>query len=67
MTQTINELMDRLKSLREFTVEIDIPNGLMLNGVVPFDAKIDGTKGIFKVLALTQDEADEKVFEFLNK
>ena len=67
MTQTINDLMDRLKKLKEFTVAVDIPDGLTFNGVIPFDTRIEGTKGIFKVLAISQEEADEKVFEFLHK
>lgn len=65
MTQTVNELMDRLKNLKEFSVEREIPDEFMFKGVIPFDIKITGTVGIFKVIALTQAEADAKVDEFI--
>ena len=65
MTQTINELMDRLKNLKEYTVEREIPDDFMFRGVIPFDIKISGTVGIFKVIAISQGEADAKVDEFI--
>lgn len=65
MTQTINDLMDRLKNLKEYTVEREIPDDFMFRGVIPFDIKISGTVGIFKVIAISQGEADAKVDEFI--
>ena len=57
--------MDRLKNLKEYTVEREIPDDFMFRGVIPFDIKISGTVGIFKVIAISQGEADAKVDEFI--
>lgn len=65
MTQTIEEVMGRLKNLKEFTVEREIPDEFMFRGVIPFDIKISGTVGLFKIIAATQQEADSKVDEFI--
>lgn len=65
MSQPINELMDRLKNLKEFTVEREINDSFMFRGVIPFDIKISGTVGVFKVIAISQEEADTKVDEFM--
>ena len=67
MTQTINELMDRLKNLREFTITVDVPDGITLSGVIPFDMNISKNKGTFRVLAVSEEEAKERVNAFLNK
>jgi len=65
MTQTVNELMDRLKSLKEYSVEREVPESMALRGVIPFDIKITGTVGIFKLIAASQEEAESKVDDFL--
>ena len=59
--------MDRLKSLKEYSVSVEIPESLSLRGVIPFDTTISGTKGTFKVIAASQSEADSKVSEFLSQ
>ena len=63
----MNQLMNRLKNLKEFTIEVDVPESMSLGGVIPFDATISKNKGTFKVYALTEDEAREKVTAFLNR
>jgi hypothetical protein len=65
MSQTIEEVMGRLKSLKEFTVEREMPDEFMFRGVIPFDIKISGTVGIFKIIAASQEEANSKVDEFI--
>jgi hypothetical protein len=67
MSQTIEEVMGRLKSLKEFTVEREMPDEFMFRGVIPFDIKISGTVGIFKIIAASQEEADSKVDEFISQ
>jgi hypothetical protein len=63
----MNTIINRMKNLREFTVEVEIPEGKALRGVMPFDARISQNHGTFKVYALTLEEATEKVNEFLNQ
>jgi hypothetical protein len=67
MSETINEIMDRVKSLREFTIVIDIPDGTTFGGVIPFDVTISKKKGTFKVYAASLQEAEDKVNKFLNR
>jgi hypothetical protein len=67
MTQTIDQVMNRLKNLKEFKIEVDVPDGLTFGGIIPFDATISKNKGTFKVFALTEEEARQKVTEFLNR
>ena len=67
MSQTIDQVMNRLKNLKEFTIEVDVPDGMTFGGVIPFDATISKNKGTFKVFALTKEEATQRVNEFLNR
>lgn len=67
MSETINAVLDRIKNLKVFDVEVDIPEGFFFSGVIPFDATISQNKGIFKVYASTQEEADEKVNSYLTR
>jgi hypothetical protein len=67
MSKTIDEIMNRMKNLREFTVDVDLPDGLTLNGIIPFDASINKNKGRFKVYALSLEEAKQRVNDFLNQ
>lgn len=67
MTQPINEILNRIKNLREFIINVDIPNGLQLNGVVPYDVSINGNKGRFKIYASSKEEAEQKINEYLEK
>ena len=61
----ISNIIERMKNLRQFTVEVDLPDGLELHGVMPFDISIKKNKGWFKVYALNMEEATEKVNEFV--
>lgn len=67
MTITIENLMQRLKSLQEFTVETEIPENFEMNGRVPFDMKIVENKAFVKVYAVDYEEAQNKVYEYLFK
>jgi hypothetical protein len=67
MSETINAVLDRIKNLKVFDVEVDIPEGFFFSGVIPFDATISQNKGIFKVYASTQEEADAKVNSYLTR
>ena len=65
MSETIGTILDRIKNLKVFDVKVDIPEGFHFSGVIPFDASISQNKGVFKVYASTQEEADEKVNSYL--
>lgn len=57
----------RLKQLQEYIVEVEIPEGLTLNGVFPFDATIYDNVGRFKVYAVSREEAVNTIKEYLQK
>lgn len=63
----VENVIYRMKNIRQFIVTVDLPDEFQINGVMPFDVKIRKNKGWFKVYALTQEEAQEKVNEFINK
>jgi hypothetical protein len=58
---------NRLQNLREFVINVDIPEGKKLSGMVPFQATINQNKGRFKVYATSLDEAKQIVDTYLSK
>ena len=66
MTQTISEIMNRIKNLSEFQIETELPDGFQFHGTVPYDITITDNKATFKVYALNTEEAVEKVNQYLN-
>jgi hypothetical protein len=60
-------MQNRLQNLREFVINVDIPEGKKLSGMVPFQATINQNKGRFKVYATSLDEAKQIVDNYLSK
>jgi len=67
MSTDMNQLFNRIKNLKQFTVEIDVPEQMKLDGQFPFDTQIHNGKAYFKVYAATKEEANQKVSEFVYK
>jgi hypothetical protein len=65
MSETIEQIMERIKNLKEFTVEVDLPDDFVLHGSVPFDTKISGRKANFKVFGSSYDDAQSKVNDYI--
>lgn len=61
-----NNLIFRAQNLNEFTVETDVPENFMFNGVVPFDMVISEGTISAKVWAVTFDEAAKKLDNYLS-
>lgn len=53
--------------MREFTIDVDIPEGKTLSGVIPFEPLVSQNKGRFKVYATSYDEAKNIISNYLNK
>lgn len=64
---TIGPILKELKKLREFNVDVDVPEGFQISGVIPFDASISGNKGTFKVLATSFEEAEKRIQDYILK
>lgn len=60
-----NNLIFRAKNLQEYIVETEVPGGLRLNGVVPFDISIKDGVLTAKVLAMDFNEAVDLVNNFI--
>jgi len=60
-------ILDQLNKLREFEIEVDIPEGVTLPGVIPFNATISENKGKFKVFATSFGEAEQKIKDYIIK
>lgn len=63
----ISQLLNRIKNSSYHTVEVDLPEGFELSGPVPFDIEINNGTAAFKVLAVDEDTATERVYEYLNE
>jgi hypothetical protein len=60
-----NSLIYRAKNGRVFYVYRDVADGIRFDGAVPFDITINNGQAEFAVLALTQDEAELQVDQWL--
>ena len=60
-----NNLINRAKSLQEFTVTTDVPEDFRFNGLIPFDMEIKEGVIYAKVYGIDFDEAVNRLNEFL--
>lgn len=67
MSTDMNALFNRIKNLKQFTVEIDAPQEIMFSGKFPFDTVITEDKAFFKVYAISYEEAQAQVHKFLSQ
>jgi hypothetical protein len=51
------DVINRIRNLQEFTVVTELPEVFRINGVVPFDLRIDDKEITATVLAESFDEA----------
>lgn len=59
--ETANNFINRVKNLQTFEVKRMLDEPLIFRGKVPFDVKANQECAWFKVVALTQKEAEELV------
>jgi len=60
-----NSLIYRAKNGRVFYVHRSVEDGILFDGPVPFDITVVDGQAEFAVLALTQDEAELQVDQWL--
>lgn len=56
-----------VRQLREFIIDVEIPDGKVLHGMIPYDVTISKNKGKIKVYAVSKEEAEQKIQEFLSR
>ena len=60
-----NDVINRVRNLKEFTVVTTRPEEFYINGVVPFDMRIDDKEITATVLAESFDEAVQMLHTWL--
>ena len=60
-----NSLIYRAQNCRVFYVHRSVEDGILFDGAVPFDLTVVDGQAEFGVLALTQDEAELQVDQWL--
>ena len=64
MTETIRQVIDRIKGLKQHVVRVPVPPEFQFTGAVPFDMEIHGGIAMVTVWALTQSEAQQRAEQF---
>ena len=64
MTDTIKQVLDRIRGLKQFVVRVPVPEEFRFTGAVPFDLEIVGSVAMVTVWADTQQEAQDRAEQF---
>lgn len=64
MTDTIKQVLERIKGLKQFVVRVPVPKDFAFSGAVPFDMEIVGNVAMVTVWAATQEEAQIRAEKF---
>ena len=64
MTDTIRQVLDRIKGLKQFVVRVPVPEDFQFTGAVPFDLEIVGGVAMVTVWAADQQEAQTRAEQF---
>ena len=64
MAETINQIMDRIKRLEEYEVQVTVPQDFKFTGTVPYDMTIVSDQAFVKIVAESFDSALFKVRDF---
>lgn len=59
-----DSVMDRIKNLAEYEVQVTVPEDFQFEGPVPYDMSISGDTAWVKVLATSIEEATLKANEY---
>ena len=64
MTNTIRQVLDRIRGLKQFVVRVPVPEEFRFTGAVPFDLEIVGSVAMVTVWAADQTEAQQRAKKF---
>ena len=64
MTDTIQQVLNRIKGLKQFVVRVPVPEEFRFTGAVPFDMEIVGSVAMVTVWAADQTEAQQRAKKF---
>ena len=61
-----DNVMTRIKNLREWEVVVKVPDGFSFQGEVPFDMYINNGVAYVKVFAISVEEAMDRAKKYFN-
>ena len=61
---TIDQIINRIKRLEQFVVQVSVPEEFVFSGAVPFDIEITGDTAMVTVWAASEAEAQRRAEEF---
>ena len=64
MTDTIQQVLNRIKGLQQFVVRVPVPEEFRFTGTVPFDMEIVGSVAMVTVWASDEEEAQQRAEQF---
>jgi hypothetical protein len=64
VTDTIRQVLDRIRGLKQFVVRVPVPEEFRFTGAVPFDLEIVGSIAMITVWAADQQEAQTRAEQF---
>ena len=64
VTNTIKQVLDRIKGLKQFVVRVPVPEEFQFSGAVPFDMEILGRVAMVTVWADSEGEAQQRAEQF---
>ena len=64
MTDTIKQVLERIRGLKQFVVRVPVPEEFRFTGAVPFDLEIVGGVAMVTVFASTHEEAQTRAEQF---
>ena len=64
MTNTIKQVLERIRGLKQFVVRVPVPEEFRFTGAVPFDLEIVGSIAMVTVWAADQAEAQQRAEHF---
>jgi hypothetical protein len=64
VTDTIRQVIDRIRGLKQFVVRVPVPEEFRFAGAVPFDMEIVGSVAMVTVWASDEEEAQQRAEQF---
>ena len=61
---TIEQILNRIKRLEQFVVQVSVPEDFAFSGAVPFDIEIAGSTAMVTMWAASKVEAQRRAEEF---
>lgn len=66
MNKDIDDVLFRMRNLKEFKIKRTMDDSFVLNGKMPYDVKLDKNNVLtVKLMAVDKQEAERRVSEFI--